>query len=97
MEDLDERVALLEGRIGEQSMRIDDVREAMASLEARFDRRFEHLEQRLDQRFASLDQRLGALDAKVGRQFVTLVGLMVTALIAIIGGMGGIISAVLSQ
>ena len=48
---IDERVANLEGRTEEQAMRIDDVREAVASLEARMDRRLEHLEQRMDQRF----------------------------------------------
>jgi uncharacterized coiled-coil protein SlyX len=62
----EERVASLEGRTQEQTMRIDDVRDAVTSLEARMDRRFEQLEVRLDQRFATLDQRFAAIDHRFG-------------------------------
>ena len=93
MESLEDRVALVEGRIGEQSMRIDDVREAVASLEARIDRRLEQFEQRMDLRFAGVDQRLDSLGARVDRVGHILIGL----LIAIVGGLAGVIAAILQK
>lgn len=96
----DERVANLEGRIEEQTLRIDDVREAVASLEARMDRRFEQLEQRLDQRFAAIDHRFASMDHRLlafeGR-FDGLSRLLWALLITIIGGMSGIIAAILQR
>lgn len=95
-------------------MKIDDIRDALASLEGRLDRRFELLEQRLDQRFAAIDrrfigidqrfigmdqrfagidQRLDSIDARFGR----LYGLLIAMLLAIVGGMGGIIAAILHR
>ncbi len=104
---IDERVANLEGRTEEQAMRIDDVRAAVASLEARMDRRFEQLEQRLDQRFAAIDQRFTAIDqrfALIDQRFLAIDGrldgmskLLWALLIAIIGGMGGVIAAILQR
>ena len=93
MESLEGRLALVEGRIGEQSMRIDDVREAVASLEARIDRRLEQFEQRMDLRFAGVDQRLDSLGARVDRVGHILIGL----LIAIVGGLAGVIAAILQK
>jgi len=59
-------------------MRIDDVREAVASLEARMDRRFDQLDQRfasIDQRFAAIDQRFATMDQRfvgIDQRFVTI-------------------------
>jgi ABC-type phosphate transport system auxiliary subunit len=88
---------------------LNGIRDAMASLEARMDRRFEQLETRMDARFAQvdarfiqmearfgqLDQRVDSLDAKMSRQFVWLVGILVTALVAVLGVLGAITSAML--
>lgn len=93
MENLEERVAVVEGRIGEQSMRIDDVREAVASLEARIDRRLEQFEQRMDLRFAGVDQRLDSLGTRVDR----LGHILIALLIAIVGGLSGVIAAILQR
>ena len=60
---VDERVAYLEGRSGEQSRMIDGVREALVSLEARIDRRFEAI----DRRFEAIEQRLAGLELRVGK------------------------------
>ena len=83
---------------------VNGLREAIVSLEARMDRRFEQMDQRFDQRFAlidqrflGVDQRLDNLDAKISRQFIWLVGLMVSLMIAVIGGMGGVIAAILQS
>lgn len=53
------------------------------------------LEDRMDRRFAGLDQRLDNLDAKMSRQFIWLVGLIVSLLIAVVAGMGGMIAAII--
>jgi hypothetical protein len=62
-------------------MRVDDVREALASLEQRMERRFERIEQRFD-----------AIDGKFGQVY----RLLVAMLIAIVGGMSGIIAAIVT-
>jgi len=76
---------------------LDGIREAIVHLEQRMDRRFELIEQRfaaidqrfagIDQRFVGLDQRIDNLDAKVSRQFMWLVGIQVTTLIAIVAAL----------
>ena len=100
MNDVEERLAYLEGRVEEQGHMVNGIREAMASLEGRIDRRLEQFEQRMDQRFASVDQRFAGVDqrldslgAKVDRQG----HIMLATLIAIIGGMSGIIAAILQN
>ena len=74
-------------------MRIDDVREAVISLEQQVNRRFELLELRLDQRFADVDRRFDGIDARFGRVY----GLLIVMLLAIVGGMSGIIAAILQR
>jgi hypothetical protein len=91
---LEERVAFLEGKVEEHSRTLNGVREAVVQLEQsmdrRFegvDRRFEALERRLDGLDQKLDQRTDALDQKISRQFVWLVGVQVTTLVALIGAL----------
>jgi hypothetical protein len=83
---------------------LDGIREAIGSLESRLDKRLQAFEDRMDRRFEQVDQRfeqvdrrLESLDAKVSRQFVWLVGLYVTTLVAMIGALGGIIAAILAR
>jgi chromosome segregation ATPase len=55
-----------------------------------FDRRFEAIDRRfeaIDRRFDTVDRRIDSLDDKVSRQFVWLVGLQVTTLVAIVGAL----------
>lgn len=81
-------------------MRIDDVREAVASLEERIDRRLEHFEQRMDQRFAAIDQRFALIDQRflaIDDRLGGMSKLLWALLIAIIGGMGGVIAAILQR
>lgn len=112
MATLEERVAFLEGRVGEHSQMLEGIRGAIVNLEQRMDRRFEAVdrrfeslehrlaafEQKVDQRFAAidqrfvqvdqkLDQRTDALDAKMSRQFIWLVGVQVTTLVAIVAAL----------
>ncbi len=64
MATLEERVAFLEGKVQEHSRGLDGVREAVAHLELRMDRRFEGV----DRRFESLERRLDALDQKLDQR-----------------------------
>jgi len=87
MPTLDERVAYLEGQVNEQSHAHLDIRDAVRSLEHRVDARFEAIDRRfeaIDRRFDTVDRRLDSLDDKVSRQFVWLVGIQVTTLVAIV-------------
>jgi hypothetical protein len=83
VETVDERIAFLEGRVVEHSQRLDDIREAIVHLEHRMDRRFEMV----DQRFLGLDQRIDTLDGKLSRQFMWIVGVQVTTLVAIVAAL----------
>ena len=97
MQDLDERVAFLEGRVEEHSQMVNGIRDALTSLEARMDRRFEQFETRVDQRFVQVEARIDALDGKVSRQFVWLVGLLVTTLITVMAALFGLVAALLPR
>jgi uncharacterized coiled-coil protein SlyX len=78
----------------------DAVRHLEQRMDARFegtdrrfeaiDRRFEAIDRRfeaVDRRFDVLDRRIDGLDEKVSRQFVWLVGLHVTTLVAMVGAL----------
>ena len=71
-----ERVALLEGQVGELSHVFEGMQAQIRAFEERVDRRFEGTGRRID-----------ALDGKVSRQFMWLVGLHVMTLTAIIGAL----------
>lgn len=71
---LEERVAHVEGQVNELSLRLSGVETAIR-----------HLEQRMDLRFETVDRRIDVLDVKMSRQFVWLVGIMVTTLLAAVG------------
>ena len=71
---------------------VNGIRDALQSLEARMNRRFEQI----DRRFEVFDQRLEALDAKLdakmSRHFVWIVGIQITSLIAMAGGFAAVAS-----
>ena len=73
MATIEERVAFLEGRVGEHGQMISGIRDALVSLEARMDRRFEGIDRRfeaIDRRFDTIDRRFEAID----RRFESLEG-----------------------
>ena len=70
---VEERVAHLEGQVNELSEGLSDVRGAIR-----------HLEQRVDVRFDAVDRRFDALDHKVSSQFMWIVGIQVTTLVALV-------------
>ena len=95
MPDLDERVAVLEGRVQEQAVHMADLRGVGAemrleirALRDEMNRRFEHVEQRLEhmgQRFEHMEQRF----ERMGQRFDWLIGIVVTGFIAVIGTVAG--------
>jgi flagellar capping protein FliD len=106
-ERMDRRFEQIDKRFDQMDRRFEQIDRRFEQIEQRFERidlRFEHLDQRLDRRFGQtdvrftqVDRRMDALDAKVSRQFVWLVGLHVTSLIAMMGALGGIITALLTR
>jgi uncharacterized coiled-coil protein SlyX len=86
MSTLEERVAYLEGQVSEQSHAMLEVRDAVRNLERRMDARFE-----------SVDRRIDTLDEKVSRQFVWLVGIQVTTLVAVVTAFIAIVGTLLTR
>ena len=80
MATLEERVAFLEGQVSEQSHAMLEMRDAVRNLERRMDARFDAV----DRRFDAVERRSDGLDDKLSRQFVWLVGMQVTTLVAIV-------------
>lgn len=79
----------------------DELADRIGALEQSFNERFNALEQRfsvreqsvdarfqsIDARFQSVNDRIDALDAKVSRQFVWLVGIQITVLVAVVSAL----------
>ena len=78
----------------------DDIHRVEERMEARFvgfdqrfvsiDQRFATIDQRLvaiDERFADINRRFEGLDNKISTQFLWLVGIQVTTLVAIVGAL----------
>ncbi|MCC7184611.1 MAG: hypothetical protein IT185_00115 [Acidobacteria bacterium] len=73
---LDERIAFMEGQMGEHSTMIDDVRLTCARLEDRVDRFEDRVERRLD-----------AIERKMDRGFVWLIGVQISTFVAVAAAM----------
>jgi hypothetical protein len=108
---LEERVAFLEGLVGEHARTMDAIREAIVHLEQRMDARFDAVDRRfeaidrrfeaidrrfeaidgrfagMDGRFEAMERRFGTMDDRVSRQFMWLVGIQVTTLVAIVAAL----------
>lgn len=87
MATLDERVAHLEGQMQGLSQGITDVKDGIVRLDDRMFR----LEANLTGSQVRLDEKMSAsivrLDEKMSRQFIWLVGMLVTVLAAVAGGL----------
>ena len=71
---LPERVSYLEGRVEEQSQTFAAIRESLAELSRDLSTRMDRLERRVD-----------GLDDKMSRQFLWIVGIQITTLVAVVG------------
>ena len=72
MDTVEERVAYLDGRVEEHSQMVNGIREALASLESRVEKRFEQVDKRfeqVDRRFEQVDQRFLHLEERMDRRF----------------------------
>lgn len=67
---LPERVSYLEGKVEEQSQTFSAIRDLLGEINRRIDR---------------LEQRLDALEDRMSRQFLWLVGIQITTLLAVVG------------
>jgi hypothetical protein len=93
--------------VSEQTHAFVEMSEAVRSLEHRMDARFEAVDRRfeaidrrfeaIDRRFDTVDRRVDALDELVSRQFVWLVGLQVTTLVATVGALATIVGVLLAR
>ncbi|MYD71803.1 MAG: hypothetical protein F4W89_13840 [Acidobacteria bacterium] len=61
---VEQRLTVVEHRVAENASRNDGLREAIAELGNRMDRRFEAMEQRFDRRFEAIDGRFEAIDRR---------------------------------
>ncbi|MDR7463462.1 MAG: hypothetical protein QN175_03070 [Armatimonadota bacterium] len=86
---LEERVAYLEGKVEERSRLGSELREMIAHLDQKVDRFREELSGRIEALDQRLSGRIDTLDQKVSRQFLWLVGLQVTVLLAVVGALIG--------
>lgn len=80
----------IRGAIVSLEQRIDRRFEAVDARFAAIDARFASIDLRLDaidRRFEGVDRRLDGLDTKMSRQFMWLVGLHVTTLLAIVAAL----------
>jgi uncharacterized coiled-coil protein SlyX len=90
MPTLEERVAFLEGQMSELSHGLIDLRDAVRQLHHQMDARFVQVDARfaqVDARFDLVDRRLGSLEDKISSQFMWVVGVQVTTLVAIVGAL----------
>lgn len=77
---LGERVGQLEGRMQEQSQGISELKDSVARLDAKLTDSVVRLD-------AKISDGVARLDDKMSRQFVWLVGMLVTVLAAVVGGL----------
>ena len=74
---VEERLTVVEHKVAENARRIGGLREAIAELGERMDRRFEGLEQRFDQRLEAMEQRFDL-------RFLWLTGTLAATMLAVV-------------
>ena len=77
---VERRIAHVEGQVSEQSQALAAIRDSLGRFEQRVDARFNAFEQRVDARFT-------ALDNKMSTQFLWIMGVQVTVLVAVLAAM----------
>jgi len=91
MGNLDARVGQLEGRMLDQSEGIADIRDGVARLDAELTDGIVRLDMRISSEVARLETKMSdgfaRLDDKMSRQFIWTVGMLVTVLAAVVGGL----------
>ncbi len=86
---LEERVAVLEGRMEEQSRNFGLIGQRIEDMSKELGGRINELSGRIEALDERLTGRIDALDQKVSRQFVWLVSFQFTVLVAVIAALAG--------
>ncbi len=76
---------------------VSDLRQDMFALRNDVNQRFLHLEQKMDRRFEQVDVRLDSIDAKMSKHFMWLAGMLMTALIAMLGTLGAVVAGAMGR
>jgi len=88
MPSVEERVAYLEGRLGDHTTTFDGLRGEFGVLRSQVDRmdaKIDRVDAKVDRVDAKIDRVFYDLESRMTRQFVWLVGIQVTVLLAIVG------------
>ncbi len=101
---VDRRIDGLDGRFEAIDRRFDAIDARFESIDRRFeaiDRRFEAIDRRfeavdrrfedVDRRFIAIEGQISALDQKMSRQFLWLMGALTTVLVSVIGSLLGVV------
>ena len=90
----EERLAVLEGRVDEQSRSMNGLTAAVRHLDQKVDlfrtelsARIDGLDQKIDRFRDELAARIDGLDQKMARQFVWTIGIQVTVFVVVIGAL----------
>lgn len=92
MPTVEERLAYLEGKVEEHSRGYADIRDGLQHLDQRLtflDQKVDRFREELMGANAATNARIEALDQKVSRQFIWLVGIQIMVLLAVIGALLG--------
>ena len=93
MATVEERVSLLEAKMDEHSRGLVDLRQTVARLEARMDRRFDAT----DARFVALEDRMERRFDGLDRAMSRLVAIQLASMTAMVAALAGIVTALLQQ
>lgn len=80
-----ERIAYVEGQMNELSLRLSGVEGSILRLEQAVNTRFDAVDRQCEALRRRTDVRFDTLDDKIARQFLWLVGIQITTLVAVVG------------
>ncbi len=89
----EERLTAVEHEVAENARAIDGLRETVVAGFKAMERRFEAI----DRRFEAVDRRFEAIGQKMDRQFLWVVGIQITTMLAVVAAMGGIAAVALGR
>lgn len=97
---VEERVSHLEAQVDDLSETTTEIKSMLVALDQKMDRRFDTvdrrfdaLEGRIESRFGAFDARFGGLETRNSQSFLSMLTLQIMTLLAIIGGLLGIITS----
>ena len=80
-----ERIAYVEGQMNELSLRLSGVEGSILRLEQAVNTRFDVVDRQCEALRQRTDVRFDTLDDKIARQFLWIVGIQITTLVAVVG------------